>query len=167
VTVSRGGAPNEGPGTANANRRTGEPQQAYHPLMSESRVLSPLRSVGIADVEAEHALQFKLLGEAERLLESDDRTAAREVIEQLHSYSDAHFASEQVLMRLHSYPGYAAHEREHGELLAALQELLANLDADDLSRAAAFLRRWLTSHIHHADQSFLEFMNPPEHRPGG
>ena len=134
--------------------------------MSESQVLSPLRSVGLADVEAEHALQFKLLGEAERLLESGERAAARELIVQLHSYSDAHFASEQVLMRLHSYPGYAAHEREHGELLDALQGLLTNLDADDPARAAGSLRRWLTSHIRHADQSFVEFMNPPEHRPG-
>jgi hemerythrin-like metal-binding protein len=112
-------------------------------------------------VEAEHALQYKLLGEAERLLQSGDRAAAREVIVQLHSYSDAHFASEQVLMRLHSYPGYAAHEREHGELLHALEALLGSLDAEDLSGAAATLRRWLTSHIHHSDQSFLEFMNAP------
>ena len=145
------------------NPRPPETARAYDPLMSEPQVVSPLRSVGIADVEAEHALQYKLLGEAERLLESGDRSAAREVILQLHSYSDAHFASEQVLMRLHSYPGYAAHEREHGELLDALQTLLANLDAENPSRGAELLRRWLSSHIHHADQSFLDFMNPPSH----
>ena len=129
--------------------------------MAESQPGSPLRSVGTADVEAEHALQYKLLGEGERLLQSGDRAAAREVIVQLHSYSDAHFASEQVLMRLHSYPGYAAHEREHGELLHALEALLEGLDAEDPPGAAASLRRWLTSHIQHSDQSFLEFMNAP------
>jgi hemerythrin len=129
--------------------------------MTESRAGSLLPAAGLADLEAEHALQYKLLGEAERLLESGDRVAARELIAQLHSYSDAHFASEQVLMRLHSYPGYQAHEREHGELLHALEGLLTNLDAEDPSRAAASLRRWLTSHIHHSDQSFLDFMNPP------
>lgn len=126
--------------------------------MIESHAGSPLPAVGTADLEAEHALQYKLLGEAERLLESGDRVAAREVIVQLHSYSDAHFASEQVLMRLHSYPGYAPHEREHGELLQALEALLTNLDAEDPSRVAASLRRWLTSHIHHSDQAFLDFM---------
>lgn len=132
-----------------------------------TRIDAPLPATGIADLEAEHALQYKLLGEAERLLESGDRAAAREVIAQLHSYSDAHFASEQVLMRLHSYPGYQAHEREHGELLQALDNLLTNLDAEDPSRAAASLRRWLTSHIHHSDQGFLDFMNPPAHTAGG
>ena len=129
--------------------------------MTESRAAVTLPSVGIADLEAEHALQYKLLGEAERLLESGDRLAAREIILQLHSYSDAHFASEQVMMRLHSYPGYAAHEREHGELLHALEGLLQSLDGEDPSRAASSLRRWLTSHIHHADQAFLDFLNPP------
>lgn len=127
--------------------------------MAESHVVSALAAVGVADLEAEHALQYKLLSEAERLLESGDGPAAREVIAQLHAYSDAHFASEQVLMRLHSYPGYEAHEREHGELLHALQSLLTILDAEDPSRAAASLRRWLTSHIHHSDQSFVDFVN--------
>ena len=134
-------------------------RNAYHLFMTGSHVASPLRAVGTADVEAEHALQYKLLAEAERLLESGDRMAAREVIAQLHAYSDAHFASEQVLMRLHSYPGYAAHEREHGELLHSVDTLLANFDAEDLSNAAGSLRRWLTSHIHHSDQSFVDFMN--------
>lgn len=134
--------------------------------MTDSRVNASPSATGLADLEAEHALQYKLLGEAERLLESGDRAAAREVIAQLHAYSDAHFASEQVLMRLHSYPGYEAHEREHGVLLHALEVMLTSLDADDPSRSAASLRRWLTSHIHHADQSFLDFVNQPVRRTG-
>jgi hemerythrin len=138
-----------------------EHPNAYHRSMTESHVVATLATVGAADLEAEHALQYKLLGEAERLLEGGNRAAARELIVQLHTYSDAHFASEQVLMRLHSYPGYAAHEREHGELLHALDNLLSNLDSDDPSRAASSLRRWLTSHIHHADQSFLDFLGIP------
>lgn len=116
---------------------------------------------GIADLEAEHALQYKLLGEAESQLESGDFEAGRETIRKLRFYSEAHFASEQVLMRLHSYPGYEAHEHEHGELLRALDALLVNLDADEPWRVVASLRRWLTGHIHHSDQSFLDFLNAP------
>ena len=124
--------------------------------MTEPQVATE-NPIGITDVEAEHALQYKLLAEAERLLTAGD-TAAREVVQQLYNYSDAHFASEQVLMRLHSYPGYQAHEREHGDLLAALGNLLANLAAEESSRTAAALHRWLTAHIHHSDQAFLDFM---------
>lgn len=114
--------------------------------------------VGRADVEAEHALQYKLLAEAERLLQTSDFAASREVVQQLYDYSEAHFGSEQVLMRLHSYPGYQAHLREHGDLLAALGNLLANLEYSTGAQSAGALRRWLTAHIHHADQAFLEFM---------
>jgi hemerythrin len=113
---------------------------------------------GLADVEAEHALQYKLLSEAERLMEAGEGRAAREVVQQLYAYSEVHFASEQVLMRLHSYPGYQAHEREHGDLLTALGNLLTSLAEDDGSGEAGVLRRWLTAHIRHADQAFLDFM---------
>ncbi|MEO8034782.1 MAG: hemerythrin domain-containing protein [Acidobacteriota bacterium] len=120
---------------------------------------APLENpVGLADIEAEHALQYKLLSEAERLLEAREGRAAREVVQQLYAYSEAHFGSEQVLMRLHSYPGYQAHEREHGDLLAALGNLLTSLATGDSAGEAGVLRRWLTAHIHHADQAFLGFM---------
>ena len=113
---------------------------------------------GVSDVEAEHALQYKLLSEAERLLNEGRTDAAREVVQQLHDYSEAHFGSEQVLMRLHAYPGYQSHLREHGDLLNALRQLLANVGTGPASASAADLRRWLSSHVHHADQAFLDFM---------
>jgi hemerythrin len=118
-------------------------------------------TIGVSDVEAEHALQYKLLTEAERLLAAGDAGAAREVLQQLHDYSEAHFGSEQVLMRLHSYPGYQSHLREHGDLLTALDQLLANVGTRPSTASAADLRRWLTSHVHHADQAFLDFMQNP------
>ena len=118
-------------------------------------------TVGVSDVEAEHALQYKLLSEAERLLTEGNTDAAREVVQQLHDYSEAHFGSEQVLMRLHSYPGYQSHLREHGDLLTALRQLLAGVGTGPATASAADLRRWLTSHVHHADQAFLDFMQSP------
>jgi hemerythrin-like metal-binding protein len=115
-------------------------------------------AVGTADLEAEHALQYRLLAEAERLLVAKDLDGARDVVRQLHEYSEAHFGSEQVIMRLHAYPGYQAHEREHGELLAALDTLSGGIDGGNAASTASALRRWLTAHIHHADQAFLEYL---------
>jgi hemerythrin len=126
--------------------------------MSDTQVAGERHATGFADVEAEHALQYKLLNEAERLLQAGETAAARDVAQQLYDYSDAHFGSEQVLMRLHSYPGYQAHLREHGELLAALRNLMASIDRQSAAQAASALRRWLTAHIHHSDQVFLEFL---------
>jgi hemerythrin len=115
-------------------------------------------AVGLADVEAEHALQYQLLSEAERLLGEGGGLAAHGVVRQLYDYSEAHFASEQVLMRLHSYPEAALHEREHGDLLVALQNLLDGLGSSSSASETAVLRRWLSAHIHHSDQAFVQFM---------
>lgn len=114
--------------------------------------------VGTEDLDAEHALQYKLLAEVERLLAEENEAAARDVIQRLYDYSEAHFASEQVLMRLHSYPGYLAHEREHGDLLAALQSLLSSVGVESSSTSAGSLRRWLSRHVHHSDQEFVDFL---------
>jgi hemerythrin len=114
--------------------------------------------VGTEDLDAEHALQYKLLAEVERLMTEDNEAAARDVIRRLYEYSEAHFASEQVLMRLHSYPEYLAHEREHGDLLDALQSLLSSVGVEDSSTSASSLRRWLSGHIHHADRAFVDFL---------
>lgn len=128
------------------------------PDMTEPQSAATASPVGLSDVEAEHALQYKLLAEAERLLSGGDLEAAREVIDQLQHYSEAHFGSEQVLMRLHSYPGYQAHVREHGELLAALDTLLRGVEQSTATSTAGAIRRWLTAHIHHSDQAFLDHL---------
>lgn len=129
----------------------------YHGGMNTQTIVEGTVA-GRVDVEAEHALQYKLLAEAERLLRTNDFATSREVVQQLYDYSEAHFGSEQVLMRLHSYPGYQSHLREHGDLLAALGNLLANLEYSTGAQSAGALRRWLTAHVHHADQAFLDFM---------
>lgn len=116
-----------------------------------------LDSVGLADLKAEHAMQYNLLAEAERLLAAEETASAHQVLRQLLQYSEAHFGSEEVLMRLHSYPGYHQHLREHGELVAALERLLED-STKGASPTPESIRRWLTMHIHHTDQQFLDFM---------
>ena len=82
-------------------------------------------------------------------------------MQQLENFTDAHFASEQVLMRLHSYPGYWAHEREHGLLLQEFRRLrdeIASASAGDLPKQADAVRRWLVSHVNSSDQAFVMFL---------
>ena len=43
-------------------------------------------------------------------------------------------------MRLNAYPGYQAHEREHGDLLAALTTLSAGIDNGTAATSAGDLR---------------------------
>lgn len=113
---------------------------------------------GLADVEAEHAMQYKLLAEAERLLGGGELDSARSLVSQLCDYSEVHFGSEQVLMRLYSYPGYEPHLREHGELLAALRQMASQIGVEGSAVTPGTIRRWLSAHVQHADEAFLQFV---------
>jgi hemerythrin len=115
---------------------------------------------GLADIEAEHAMQYQLLGEAEQHFGAGEFAPAREAVRQLYDFTEAHFGSEQVLMRQYSYPGYEAHEREHGELLLALRHMHAQMELEKPGPAtdASSIRRWLSTHIQHSDRAFLEFL---------
>jgi hemerythrin-like metal-binding protein len=130
--------------------------------MTESIIISSEHSIGMDDLESEHSIQYQLLLEIEQLVAANKMQTAQEIALQLYNYSEAHFGSEQVLMRLHSYPGYQAHEREHGELLTALRRLLADFEDPHAARAAVAVRQWLTSHIHHADRAFFDFTQSAE-----
>lgn len=122
---------------------------------------SPEPVVTLAETESEHALQIQLLHSIERALEASDALRALNLLAQLEDFSDAHFAAEQILMRYHSYPGYQAHELEHGKLLEELRRIrdrIEDQDGSELVTEARAIRNWLMSHIETADQAFAEFV---------
>ena len=123
--------------------------------------LAPEAIVGVPDIDNEHSVQLELLRDVERAIAALDRETALQLMKRLDDYTDAHFASEQILMRLHAYPNYAAHEAEHGQLLAEFQRLHKRVAFDeraDLNEALLNLRRWLLTHIQTADRAFGEYI---------
>ena len=123
--------------------------------------LQSVLPIGIDEVDAEHALQFKLLEGFDLAVEEGDRESALQFLTRLYDFSDAHFGSEQVLMRFHSYPGYAAHEREHGELLAELwkmSELIRHSPSAEMPVRSVEIRRWLLAHINSSDRAFASYL---------
>lgn len=129
---------------------------------------APEPVVSLAETESEHALQIQLLHSIERALESSDRLRALNLLAQLEDFSDAHFAAEQILMRYHSYPGYQAHELEHGKLLEELRRIrdrIEERDGSTLVTDARAVRNWLMSHIDTADRAFAEFVRGAARTP--
>ena len=122
---------------------------------------APEPAVSLAETESEHALQIQLLHSIERALEASDSLRALNLLAQLEDFSDAHFAAEQILMRYHSYPGYQAHELEHGKLLEELRRIRDRIEEEEglaLLAEARAIRNWLMSHIENADRAFAEFV---------
>ena len=112
------------------------------------------------NTDAEHHVQ---LGLAQTLCEAAgtgvDAALAREILDQLVAYSDAHFLSEQLLMRLCSYPGYDDHMLDHDRLMMKL-EAAKQYDGGEQAitppEAEAILAI-LAQHISTQDRSFVDF----------
>lgn len=81
---------------------------------------------------------------------------ANELVEQLFTYSQAHFLSEQLLMRLAARSNYEGHAQRHEELMQDLDAVRACVQRGDHAAAATLLRaheRRLLEHIRSWDLS--------------
>ncbi len=112
------------------------------------------------NTDAEHHVQ---LGLAQTLCEAAgtgvDAALAREILDQLVAYSDAHFLSEQLLMRLCSYPDYDDHMSDHDRLMMKLEAAKQYGDEEQTiapSEAEAILAL-LAQHISTKDRRFVDF----------
>jgi hemerythrin len=115
-------------------------------------------SVGSVAVDSEHGIQLGLLEVARNSLEKDSGEAAG-YLEQLYSYTQAHFMSEQLLMRLSAPANYQAHQLEHEILLQQLDELCALAEKRESGRALALIKEHeeqLLAHIQTWDRVFAD-----------
>lgn len=121
-------------------------------------------TTGSAAIDAEHAIQLGLLRAAQAQLDrgddprqsSDEAAHATELVEQLFTYSEAHFLSEQLLMRLAARPNYEGHVLQHEELMQDLEAVRECTQKGDRAAAATRLRvheERLLAHIRSWDQS--------------
>jgi hemerythrin-like metal-binding protein len=119
------------------------------------------KALGIAGVDAEHQLQFRLVAVLRQAIEQGrDRAVLDELLTRIQETSSVHFMSEELLMRLHSHEQYEAHVEEHRRLLEQLSAMRAGLEAGeaDLGKAAERVEAWLDGHIRGMDRRFLETM---------
>ena len=121
-------------------------------------------TTGSPGIDAEHAIQLGLLRAAQAQLDrgddpgqgSDEAANTTELVEQLFTYSEAHFLSEQLLMRLAARPNYEGHVLQHEELMQDLDAVRECTQQGDRAAAAARLRvheERLLAHIRSWDQS--------------
>jgi hemerythrin-like metal-binding protein len=116
--------------------------------------------LGVGEMDTEHLLQVQILSAMLEAFADDDWPRASDLIRQLEDVTEAHFVAEQLLMRLHAYPAYAAHEREHDQLIDELRSLEESIVSGDtgLSAAARSFELWLLHHVHTADKAFAAFL---------
>jgi len=113
-------------------------------------------SVGSDAVDAEHGIQLGLLEAARASLENGAAEAAG-YLEQLYSYTQAHFMSEQLLMRLSAPSNFEGHQLEHEILLQQLDELCSLAEKGESKQALTLIQaheNLLLTHIQSWDRAF-------------
>jgi len=113
-------------------------------------------SVGSEAVDAEHGIQLGLLEAARSSIEKGSIDAAG-YLEQLFSYTQAHFMSEQLLMRQSAQANFEGHQLEHEILLQQLDELCTLTEKGNAKQALSLItehEQRLLAHIQTWDRSF-------------
>ena len=112
-------------------------------------------------MDAEHELLHGLLRQLQKALSEEREDSVAELLGRFEDAANLHFMEEQSLMRLHSYPGYAAHQQEHDELIAELAELTRRITAGgfaDAMQACSSLEDWFMTHMNTTDAALETFL---------
>lgn len=126
----------------------------------------PLPRTGHAQMDGEHqTLIHWLETAAARIGDAAPLDEALYAIDVVRHLACSHFDDERIEMHAWSYPRLVDHERDHRELLNALEglrrELAAREDAIDGASCAALRDRlagWMLTHIIEHDQPYAEWL---------
>jgi hemerythrin-like metal-binding protein len=156
-----------------ANRLPEHPRVRAHP---EKRYYPRIvgKGVHMADLEWDESLETgdPLVDQQHRNIHSlvDYVEAARDrpeelmrVLDRLMEHVECHFATEEALMERTGYVGKDAEEHiaEHRELTEGARDTVLQFRRGELNSmepVVAFLRTWLSDHVHERDRKFIEFV---------
>jgi hemerythrin len=76
------------------------------------------------DTDSEHQVQLDLLTKLCHAVDSaKDPASVGVLLDELITYSEAHFTSEELLMRMKSYDDFEAHQDDHTHMLEVLHNI--------------------------------------------
>ncbi len=110
-------------------------------------------------MDHEHHLQIALVTGFADAIEQRRPWLARRLLDQLLTYSTAHFGGEELLMEAANYAERAAHTGEHVEFVAHIRQIQRALeegDEDVALEAALDLRQALAAHMTDADRKLVQ-----------
>ncbi len=119
---------------------------------------SPLLSVGIESIDAQHRVLLAYINQLSAMIARAQSAAAlSEVIGGLESYTRLHFRHEERLFALHHWVDHEDHEHGHRHFEAQLRAFRERLDSGDGTLARdvmRFLIAWLAEHILEEDMAY-------------
>ncbi len=133
---------------------------------AEQIVLDESAIVGVPEIDEQHAEMAALVNRICAALRTrPDEFDLERLFTELAEFTHHHFATEHRLMQAHAYPGLAAHDAAHRELLAELGHIRAELSGVEDRFLFALLRTWLLEHILTEDKPLGAFLRSAAPRP--
>lgn len=112
--------------------------------------------VGNPMIDSDHRRLVGLVNQlAEALAAGEAAAELGTILDNLVTFTMAHFAREERLMQRIGYPDLAAHKSQHDGLLSDLAKLQRSFHRGEIAlseRSSAFLCEWLLRHIHTCDK---------------
>lgn len=136
-----------------------------HRLLVKRRFVSwqESYSVGVDSLDADHKKLLRLINNLQTAIHyQTGEEFIHEALDELVDYTRTHFSREEALMRDNGYPDFEAHQREHREMIAKVNGMIARYEAEGeeaLEPLARFLKEWLLNHINGTDQRYGPYLN--------
>lgn len=117
-------------------------------------------------IDAQHRNLFDI---ANRLQADLDKGQRQQELMNLYRHMREHFRAEEELMRGAGYPRYLEHRKSHDELLAALNDISAEVAVDPgrLPELRALVASWIDGHVLDADLEIMEHLRQRSAMAGG
>ncbi len=112
--------------------------------------------VGNPMIDSDHRQLIALANQLAQALTTDGVTEKPgEILDELLTFTKAHFAREERLMQRIGYLDFAAHKSQHDGLLSDVKKLRRSIHHGEMhlsDRTSAFLCEWLLRHIRTSDK---------------
>ncbi|MGA2352129.1 MAG: bacteriohemerythrin [Terracidiphilus sp.] len=119
-------------------------------------------SVGVQKVDAQHTVLFDIINDLHAaMMKGQAQSLTGPMLRKLLDYTNTHFKAEEAMMASSKYPGLAAHQVKHRELVKQVEDYVARFDKGEITlnlHLLNFLRDWLTSHIQKVDMEYSPWM---------
>lgn len=119
-------------------------------------------SVGIAKVDEQHKMLFRMMEELDQAIRNNEESdVVEDVLTNLFNYAQSHFSLEEELFRKYKYPETALHELEHQRFIAkafAFKERLSTRRPGLAIELLNFLSGWVHNHIELTDKRYSKHL---------
>jgi hemerythrin-like metal-binding protein len=94
-----------------------------------------------------------------------DSNLISEILSEMTSYAQYHFAAEEKIMLKYGYPGYPVHKEQHIKFIEQTVDFCMktiNHEDDVPARLFEYLTTWLIDHVLYTDKKMKPFLRPKD-----